>query len=430
MEIITFGWFCRKFKSKEITGTPCKQLVFLNDVIEPILRYKNSERYVQSITSDATANRIFNSTSEIKEAYAPSIINLNIQDDIIRISEAFMKLSEIAVGFDFDFDDLFTELHTVVQGAYYLKKQISNEQYESLVVEDDKYVFFAKLLVYLIKLIPNSPKYADLSIVSEESISNMPGVQEIMNYIQVHFRDYIFMVAGNDISDLRLYDIYTRNLSIDFKRKRYTWNIILPFLNRFTGVYLIDSGHFEKVKKYSDLVVSFAGLWDMPAVFMFNPYGNIVELSFIRDLFLRNDNEIDFKNVEVIKKYFIDNLEGEILFAYGWFARLEDLFKDLNASLNSLMTTIFIIISLPLKRDSLKDTPRDLKLAISQLKEIASQKSVRIVVDSRENSVIREGYVVSMLIDYKPIFKESGDLRIYEELIKQAHAEGTFDKFK
>ncbi|HEL2441240.1 TPA: hypothetical protein TZY57_000856 [Streptococcus suis] len=430
MEIITFGWFCRKFKSKEVTGTPCKQLVFLNSVIEPILKYKNDGRYVQSVTSDATANRIFNSTSEIKESYAPSIFNLNIQDDIIRISEAFMELSEIITGFDFDFDGLFMELYPVVEEAYYLKKQIGDNQYESLVDEDDKFIFFAKLLAYLIKLIPNNPNYADLSRVSEESIYNIPGVQEITNYIQVHFQEYIFLVSGNDISEVRLYDVYTRNLSIDFKQQRYTWRILLPFLNRFTGVYIINNTHLKKSREYPSLVVDFAGLWDIPSVFMLNPYENITELSFVRNLFLRNDNEIVFDNVEVIKKYFIDNLEGEILFAYGWFACLDDLFKNLNESINSLMTTIFIIVSLPLKRNSLKDTPRDLKLTISKLKEMAIQKGVKIIIDSRESSAIREGCIVSMLIDYKPIFKENSDLRIYEELMKRAHAEGTFDKFK
>ncbi|WP_392367715.1 hypothetical protein, partial [Streptococcus suis] len=90
-------------------------------------------------------------------------------------------------------------------------------------------------------------------------------------------------------------------LSIDFKPQRYTWRILLSFLNRFTGVYIINNTHLKKSREYPSLVVDFAGLWDIPSVFMLNPYENITELSFVRNLFLRNDNEIVFDNVEVIK---------------------------------------------------------------------------------------------------------------------------------
>ena len=47
MRVITFGWFCKLFKAKELSGYPCNQLNFLNDIIEEIIIFGDNSTYIK-----------------------------------------------------------------------------------------------------------------------------------------------------------------------------------------------------------------------------------------------------------------------------------------------------------------------------------------------------------------------------------------------
>ena len=86
MRVITFGWFCKLFKAKELSGYPCNQLNFLNDIIEEIIIFGDNSTYIKRVRSEATANRIFNSKKDISDNYSNAITISNVEEEIARLA--------------------------------------------------------------------------------------------------------------------------------------------------------------------------------------------------------------------------------------------------------------------------------------------------------------------------------------------------------
>ena len=139
MKVITFGWFCKLFKSKELSGYPCNQLNFLNDIIEEIIVFGDNSRYIKRIRSEATANRIFNSKKDISDNYSNAITISNVDEEVARLASGFIEVITSSQNYDIDLRGFYDEAKEQIRNIKSFRKTLGDERYESLVDKENEY---------------------------------------------------------------------------------------------------------------------------------------------------------------------------------------------------------------------------------------------------------------------------------------------------
>ena len=433
MDIITFGWFCKLFKSKELSGYPCKQLDFLNDVIEGVITYGDESKYIKRIASEATANRVFNSSKDVFDNYSNAVDISIVEDEIIRLSSGFTQISDFAPHYDIDLKGLYKESKKQTGKDIYFKKVLGDERYVSLMKKEDEN-FLAELLIYLIKIVPNNKKYVEDIKTQPESVYDKNGMYEVQHRVFDMLEDYMLIGNYQRIIELGLH----REFSSTRKEEDeiiYSIDNLFPYINGLVGLFLIKPNELINKEAYSALVADFGTNWSIPSIGLLDYSENILDLKFIYESFVVNGDIIMDQNIEPLEKFFINGKHGKLMYAFGWFNEFKDIYGYLDQLIKTSVHKVYMTVEMPTGFLNAE------KIAFANLATEFWEKynsydvktgnfEQKIIVDGRGNRFIRKGFMVHLLIDYTPILDVAGSNNYKKVLTKYISRLEYLDKNK
>ncbi|WP_368404656.1 hypothetical protein [Streptococcus salivarius] len=433
MRVITFGWFCKLFKAKELSGYPCNQLNFLNDIIEEIIIFGDNSTYIKRVRSEATANRIFNSKKDISDNYSNAITISNVEEEIARLAGGFIEVITSNSNYDIDLRGFYDEAKEQIKGVNSFRKALGVERYESLIDKESEY-FLAELLIYLIKLIPNNKEYIQEVQKLPDSVYDKNGMYEVQHRALNMLKDYIILSDYQQIIELGIHRELSNPVNVN-RQLVFTVDNLFPYLNGFVGLYLVSPDKLTFNETFSSLEADFATNWSIPLVGLLNFNENIFDLKFIYESFVVNGDTIMEQNVEPLERFFINERQGEIMYAFGWFDDFRKTYKFLDRIMEMGAHMVYMTVEMPngiINYEKFVFT----KLAVefweryNSFNRESGECKQKIILDGRGNRFIRSGFMIHLLIDYTPVLDIAGSDNYKKVLTKYMSHASYIDKYE
>ena len=433
MNVITFGWFCKLFKSKELSGYPCNQLNFLNDIIEEIIVFGDNSRYIKRIRSEATANRIFNSKKDISDNYSNAITISNVDEEVARLASGFIEVITSSQNYDIDLRGFYDEAKEQIRNIKSFRKTLGDERYESLVDKENEY-FLAELLLYLIKLIPNNKDYIQKIHKSPDSVYDKNGIYEVQHRVLNMLKDYIILADYQHIIELGIHRELSNPRNVN-RELIFTVDNLFPYLNGFVGLYLVSPEKLKNKETFSSLEADFATNWPIPLVGLLNFNENILDLKFIYESFIVNGDIIMEQNVEPLEKFFINERQGEIMYAFGWFDDFRETYNFLDRIMEVGAHMVYMTVEMPngiinYEKFILSNIVEEFWERYNSFNRESGEYKQKIILDGRGNRFIRSGFMIHLLIDYTPVLDMVGSDNYKKVLTKYMSHASYIDKLK
>ena len=141
------------------------------------------------------------------------------------------------------------------------------------------------------------------------------------------------------------------------------------------------------------------------------------------------------QNVEPLERFFINERQGEIMYAFGWFDDFRKTYKFLDRIMEMGAHMVYMTVEMPngiINYEKFVFT----KLAVefweryNSFNRESGECKQKIILDGRGNRFIRSGFMVHLLIDYTPVLDIAGSDNYKKVLTKYMSHASYIDKYE